>query len=293
MRALIDADVVLYSSGFAAQKKFYIVNGNIHNSKADAKAECDDSGQPYSVIAEGYEVEELSHALHNAKSLIERCFKETGATDYTLYLTGDTNFRDDLVTYYKENRADSPKPYHYDAIKDYLINKWGAVVVEGQEADDKMAQEQWKDFIASPKDMDCETVICTIDKDLDMVPGWHYNWRKDVLYWQDMAPALLFFYTQLLTGDRVDNIQGVPGIGPKKAEAILEGCETEIALYMRVLNEYHLAIKKYKIEVPKLFSGTDFDYAVEILQENADLLWMRRVEGVSWQPPTQLEGDDA
>lgn len=64
-----------------------------------------------------------------------------------------------------------------------------------------------------------KTVICTKDKDLDMISGLHYNWTKDKEpYEVSEQQALKAFYSQLLTGDRVDNIQGIKGIGNKKAE---------------------------------------------------------------------------
>ncbi len=60
----------------------------------------------------------------------------------------------------------------------------------------------------------------SIDKDLDMIRGWHYNFIKDKKYFIDDQQAIKHFYTQILTGDRVDNIIGLRGIGPKKAEKI-------------------------------------------------------------------------
>ena len=78
-----------------------------------------------------------------------------------------------------------------------------------------------------------------------------------------------FFYTQLLTGDTADNIPGVQGIGPKKADKILEGLEDEYEMYEACLNAYQGDL--------------------EFLVENAQLLWLRREEGQMWQPPIKLE----
>jgi 5'-3' exonuclease len=73
-----------------------------------------------------------------------------------------------------------------------------------------------------------------------------------------------FFYTQLLTGDTADNIKGVKGIGPKKADKILDGLVAEADLYKAVEEHYE---------------------TLDELIENARLLWLRRFEGQMWEPP--------
>ena len=50
--------------------------------------------------------------------------------------------------------------------------------------------------------------------------------------------GLKFFYSQLLTGDSVDNYPGLPGYGPKKAFEILENCNSEQELASAVYREY-------------------------------------------------------
>jgi 5'-3' exonuclease len=66
---------------------------------------------------------------------------------------------------------------------------------------------------------------------------------------------------QCLQGDRSDNIKGIPGIGPKKAERILEGCVTEYDLFKAVRNAY----------------GNDEEFLM-----NGRVLWIRRNENEDW-----------
>jgi hypothetical protein len=195
-------------------------------------------------------------------------------------MSGSTNFRKDIATLkpYKGNRT-SEKPKYYLEIRDYLIKNYGAIMAEGQEADDLMGIAQW----AKP---DSSTVICSIDKDLDMIPGLHYNDKKDKLYEVSLEEANRFFVVQLLTGDATDNIPGVPGIGPKNAERLLWGRSAEEGIEI-VQQEYNKAYGA---------SGQ------EAFEENARLLWIRRKE--NQEPPciskkevmgngtTQMEDED-
>jgi hypothetical protein len=85
-----------------------------------------------------------------------------------------------------------------------------AEVAFGMEADDLLGINQTKD-----------TIICTIDKDLRQVPGQHYNFVKDEIFTVSVQQGLLWFYTQMLTGDASDNVSGIRGIGIKKATFFL------------------------------------------------------------------------
>lgn len=136
---------------------------------------------------------------------------------WELHLTGKGNFRDDYAVTlpYKGNRKGAEKPTHYKLLREYLEVSWKATVNHGIEADDMLAMRQT--YLGD------NSVIVTLDKDLDQVPGWHYNFAKKDLYYLDQQEADFRFYKQFLTGDTVDNIQGVKGIGPKKAEKLLEG----------------------------------------------------------------------
>lgn len=193
--------------------------------------------------------------------LFDIVYKELECDDYKAYLTGSGNFRHLVATTapYKGNRKDIPKPVHYEALREYL-GRLGAETVTGQEADDEIAIQanQGNYWIVS------------IDKDFDQVPGWHYNFVKKEKYYITEEEGIHNFYCQILTGDRVDNIIGIKGIGPVKAEKILKDCKTE--------QEYYDACVKA------------YDGDVARVNENGVLLWLRRIPNQHWCPPSPLQG---
>lgn len=191
-KPVLDFDSVVYSSAFLGQEGY----------GPDAK--------PLPV----------SHALQIVKFTCTRVLYnvfDAKNTGYSMYLGGTGNFRNDIATIkpYKGNRP--AKPIHYQAVRDYLIEYWGAELVDGMEAEDKASIEYLKD----PENR----CLVHIDKDLDQVPGLHYNWKTDggISYTISKADANLNFWTQVLTGDPTDSIVGLPGIGKQKAIPILSG----------------------------------------------------------------------
>lgn len=83
-----------------------------------------------------------------------------------------------------------------------------------------------------------DTVIVTLDKDLDQVAGWHYNFVTKKRYWVTPEEGKYFFYQQVLTGDRIDNIPGLPKVGPVKAKKILGEISDETTYKEKVLAAY-------------------------------------------------------
>ena len=163
------------------------------------------------------EPDEEKFAISRMGNFVDRLIRLEGIETYEGYLTGKNNYRSEIATEqtYKGNRKDARKPVHYDSLREYLVSKWGFTVIDGQEADDAMGIKAYD----LPEDSSC---IMTIDKDLDMIRGWHYNFVKEDLYYVTEKEAIKNFYIQILTGDRVDNIPGLKGVGPVKAKKILE-----------------------------------------------------------------------
>ena len=175
------------------------------------------------------------------------------------YLTGKGNFRNEVAVTapYKGTRK-ADKPYHFGLLREYMQKSWGFIEVEGIEADDKLGIEAYKH---DPE----ETIIVSLDKDLDMIRGNHYNFVREEQYVITEEQAIRNFYLQMLTGDKVDNIIGLAGIGPVKSKKMLADCKTEKEMYDVVLAAY--------------------DNNLDRVVENGRLLWILREEGQVWQPP--------
>ena len=70
-----------------------------------------------------------------------KLFATHNTFNYKAFLTGKGNFRKATAVshVYKDKRP--PKPYWHKSIRDYIVHEWSAEVVQGMEADDKLAME--------------------------------------------------------------------------------------------------------------------------------------------------------
>ncbi len=203
---------------------------------------------------------DVAIAIWRLEHLIEECLTAVEASAYQIYLSPSdgSNFRYQLAADYKANRTQE-KPVHYQALREHLIQKMGATVVEGMEADDALGEAQIP-----------ETCIVTIDKDLDQIPGFHYNFVRDQLYNIGLLEAHRSFYWQVLVGDRTDNVQGCPGIGKAKADRLLDGCLTENEMLLCVIKQYR-----------KAFHRPSDNWEQKLLLAGR-LLWIRRKNQPEW-----------
>lgn len=256
MHALIDADILPYEFG-----------GMVQLEEPDKPLEWD-----------------IVRSLVDDR--IKQILEATSASSYALYLTASSeNFRLNVATIlpYKGMRA-TEKPYHWDRIRQHLIDNWDAEVQHGIEADDRLGIEQYttacKNGHSDNPDPWAGTVICSRDKDLHMIPGWHYTWpagkQKEKLWFQDETNALRCFYKQLLTGDRAtDNILGLFGVGANSTLVKkLEGIDQEQLMFNHVF---------------KAYEDRFGSYASQFMWENAQLLWMLREEPTDRNPEEEVQ----
>ena len=197
--------------------------------------------------------------LSRINSYLDNILFDSGASDYLVFLTGGNNYRKVIYPEYKANRTQD-KPKHYELIREYLMNHEAAVMCEEEEADDVIGYSQTEN-----------TIICTIDKDLDQIPGRHFNFVKNKHYYVTEDEGLAFFYSQLLTGDRVDNIPGLPKVGPVKAKKILGEWTNEQDAKAKTLKAY------------QEFLGLDEEKARERISLIGKLLYIRRQPLEMWQ----------
>lgn len=160
----------------------------------------------------------LPKARENVKTAIKAFMsraKEAVNADVALCLLGGkNNFRDSLPLpkKYKWNRDSSTKPLLLSFARDYVIQEWQTIVAEGVEADDLVAEYQYKGY----KDVG-SYVVAVIDKDANSTAGWVYNYDKESLTFIPQTLGSLaysggklsgtgrkFLYAQWLMGDTTD-----------------------------------------------------------------------------------------
>jgi len=150
---------------------------------------------------------------------IEKIKDKFNSDSMEVWLTPhEGNFRNEVAVSrpYKGKRT-SARPYHYQAIRDHMVEAWQAEVAVGCEADDMVCIRQMHSHVSG-----VPSVIVGIDKDLKCMYGHHYNPRKDEFIWVTALDAALNFYGQMITGDTVDNIPGCQGRGVKYWEKLLD-----------------------------------------------------------------------
>lgn len=161
----------------------------------------------------------------------------TKATHYVGFLGGvHSTFRHLQNPDYKATRG-STKPDWYmqwgSIVLHRLKHAWNFEYVEGIEAEDGVSMMSYYYRAAS-----MPYTICHIDKDLNQIPGDHYNYKTKVSDGIQIFQADYNLYTQVLVGDTVDNLPGLPGIGPAKAGKILQKCVHSAELLMATLNAF-------------------------------------------------------
>lgn len=299
IKVFVDADPLVYRCGYACEEHTYEVIAEdsdgelrqLHFENGDAKKEYFKANPDLEILESTRLVnpEPLYHVLHTVKLSIEGIQQEIEQkykcpAELSFYLSGPDNFRIDLATIreYKGNRTDE-KPYHYQGIRDYLTNTWGAHVVHGREADDEVS------ILARGSG----GVVSTIDKDLDQIPGRHYDYAKKVHYTVSAFDAMRYFYVQALSGDSGDNIGGCFRVGPAGAEKLVDQWiedfpgETddltalESWLWDRVVTAY--ADSKDRETAKLKCEYKDMDPA-QVALENARLVKMQEYEGQLWTP---------
>ena len=266
-------------------------------------------------------------AFNRCRDRMESIIDEVRAQEVRSYLTGPNNFREKVATYqqYKGNRYDKfgnrikPQPKWLAVVRDYLVDKYDAILCDGQEADDALAIAQTKCNASK----DWHSVISSIDKDLRIVPGLHHDMNSNYIEEVDRlgylridkkgkvrGAGLKFFYAQLLMGDSTDWIPGLPkvtpwmketydgvtrlgGCGPKAAYGVLEDAPDEAELLRRVLGCYDSYWDGSHFYVHWRTGETITPHGIDQLTEQGQLLWMRTVEDELWEPDLRLlEGDE-
>ncbi len=176
-------------------------------------------------------------------------------------------FRDEIFKEYKATRQPTPPdlPFQIDKVKE-ICRHMGIAGFElaGYEADDILAT------IATRFQNQGEVFIVTSDKDLMQLVNdriFIYDAYKNLIYDKDMVlkkfgvlPERIVEYLALV-GDTIDNVPGVPGIGPKRAAEILKKYS---GLDQALAREERLAGKQELIELSRRLLHLDQDVPINV-----------------------------
>lgn len=248
---LVDGDIVAYQAASITDGRCYTVRGANFKYKTEAQKYAQEEGISSEEIVLTFYPDPPSIAIGIVNQImagIQLDFLTEGVSEVKTFLSDDVgNFRTSYLPYYKigrkkasvilehfggnierlcqclgttpatfEKRLNDPndgrRPANLAACKEHLRKRFSAFSEENLEADDllgiSMSQEE-------------RGVICSIDKDLNNIPGLHYNFSTKEKYFVTEAGALVNFYRQCLTGDTTDTVPGVKGIGWGTAKKLI------------------------------------------------------------------------
>ncbi len=176
-------------------------------------------------------------------------------------------FRDEMFADYKANRPPMPDDLRPQVQPIFdIVEAMGfpLLVVEGVEADDvigtlaRQATELQHPVVISTGDKDMAqlvnehvTLVNTMTETVLDIPGVNAKYG--------FGPELMIDYLALM-GDKVDNIPGVPGVGEKTAQGLIQGMGGLDAIYTDLEKVRSLSFRGAKTMPEKLLEHRDMAY---------------------------------
>lgn len=206
---------------------------------------------------------EQSDSLDNCKRSLDiriQGFAELLEADRIIVcLTDKVNFRKALYPEYKANRKGKPLPPYLAELRTYLHEAYEVYQRPGLEADDVCGI-----LATDPELVPGEKIVVSIDKDFLSVPCNLFNPQQAAkgvqVITEEMADRWHMYQT--LTGDSCDNYPGCKGIGPKKANMVLDAVDREnwwpciVALFRGLSGLCPLT----QARVARILRASDYDF---------------------------------
>ena len=163
-------------------------------------------------------------------------------------------FRHIVYPEYKSNRKGSSRPVALKYAMKYLEDNYKIARRPGLEADDVMGILAGDGRISDP-------VIVSIDKDMMTVPGRVLNPNKmnrAQKVTERSADRMMFY--QALVGDTTDGYPGAKGIGPKKAEKLLDEHPHPLRLWDAMVKLYDSEEQAtVMVQLARILRHTDYN----------------------------------
>jgi 5'-3' exonuclease len=175
------------------------------------------------------------------------------ATDTILFFSDSVNFRKSIFPDYKGHR-NRKKPCGYRRVIEELKTQFKVVRMDTLEADDALGIYATR----NPGN-----VICSPDKDMKQIPGMVYD-LQDVTEVTE-AEGAAWHLIQTMAGDQTDGYSGVPGIGVKRAIALLEENGYNWATVVKAFKEKGLDedVALMNARLAKILTDKDYDFGLQ------------------------------
>lgn len=231
MKVLIDLDSLLYRAVYKiisfSEIKFLLGAGHTRE------------------MIEGKIINESNERLQNMIIGIGDALTDIGieyeSFDVELYVTLNTFSRKKAISpRYKKGRKGNKWA---SMLRAFISDQENVFFDLEEEADDMIAIRARKLGIDN-------CIVCSIDKDLDQIEGWHFDlyqvktgevneYGQEVkeyrgIYFVDKESADNFIWRQMLQGDRIDGIEGVRGLGKVKAGKIIDSAKNKFITVSRI-----------------------------------------------------------
>lgn len=165
-------------------------------------------------------VQELSDVTPRVDQWIADLMLKLKADDIVVCLSVPSRecWRLDVLPSYKGNRLDTVRPQLLMHVKEHLASTYPSYIRPTLEADDVMGI-----LSTHPTLIKGTKIIVSEDKDMQTIPGMLFNPRKDKKPRRiSEEQADRYHMYQTLIGDTTDGYKGCRGIGPVKANYLLE-----------------------------------------------------------------------
>jgi 5'-3' exonuclease len=228
MSLLIDADYIVYKCCAATETEI-------------------DFGEDLIVVtsrfSEAYEY--VERELYNIASDLG-CFD-----DSILFFSDSVNFRKSIDPAYKGHR-NRKKPCGYKRVINALKADYPVRIMRTLEADDALG-------IYATKEPG--HIICSPDKDMRQIPGQLFDLTQEVV---EITPEMgdRWHLIQAMAGDQTDGYAGIPGIGIKRAEALLEanGTTWQTVVDAFAAKDLDESVALMNARLAKILQCDDYDF---------------------------------
>jgi len=251
-----------------------VVGGWLKDQNTNMEAKAVAAGKTFTpwtrddfVITDKQEAEPVENCLHLLKIKINAILEHMESSNGLGVLGGDNNFRLVLPTpeIYKGNREDTIRPLLLAETRAYVQRKYGAIVIDGIEADDYLTMKQYQGWLDYKKTGKFSHVVASFDKDQVQCPGLIFNTMRDSTEknWKHPLPWMIdesmgeiwmekskvkgwgkkFFGYQMLFGDTSDNVKPYQNFdkikfGETAAFKVISPCQDEKEMWTAIVDQY-------------------------------------------------------